>query len=181
MYEYEVKMINKYPMFSSCAIVLFQSSLQELIPGVQVHTTPALEAVMDLGGDDHEEEEEPLGKQKGQEDSEAKEDEGEEETQVVKEEPRKKKGRIVKVEEVKTVLLNRNTSITEQVNEDEVAESEEGEAVCERCYFEWLSMTLSILAFVHILLLLYSTVVSHCYASVHEFCFLFCCEVQFIT
>ena len=85
---------------------------------------------MDLGEDDQEEEEEEEGElpmEVGSQDSNGAVDEGKGETQG-KVEPQRRRGRIVKVEEVKTVVLNRDTADTDQGRQEENEPRQEGEA-----------------------------------------------------
>ncbi|XP_058971333.2 apoptotic chromatin condensation inducer in the nucleus-like [Pocillopora verrucosa] len=90
-------------------------SLKDLIPGVQVHSTPALEAVMDIRGDDNDEEDdEPEEKRKiEQKTDEEKEELSAETMPEVKDEGRRRKDRIVKVEEKKTIKLQRKLVVVE--------------------------------------------------------------------
>ncbi|XP_068725286.1 apoptotic chromatin condensation inducer in the nucleus-like [Montipora capricornis] len=99
-------------------------SLKDLIPGVQVHSTPALEAVMDIGGDDHDDEEDeemPQGKKKEEE----KEPEPIKKPETKQPESKRRKDRIVKVEEKKTVKLQRKPIVIEKDHEPVQMELEE--------------------------------------------------------
>lgn len=107
------------------------SLFQDLIPGVQVHSTPALEAVMDIGGDDNdEEEEEPEEKKMAQKIDEEKEEVPVVTTPEVKEEGKRRKERIVKVEEKKTIKLLRKPVVIETEQEAVKMEVEEGIVSC---------------------------------------------------
>ena len=102
--------------------------VQDLIPGVQVHSTPALEAVMDIRGDDNDEEDdEPEEKRKiEQKTDEEKEELSAETMPEVKDEGRRRKDRIVKVEEKKTIKLQRKLVVVETEPDTLKMEVEEG-------------------------------------------------------
>ncbi|XP_020622602.1 apoptotic chromatin condensation inducer in the nucleus-like isoform X2 [Orbicella faveolata] len=101
-------------------------SLKDLIPGVQVQSTPALEAVMDIGNDDNEEEEEePEEKKADQKLDPEKEEAPTVTTPEVKEEGKRRKDRIVKVEEKKTIKLQRKPVVMESEQETAKMEVEE--------------------------------------------------------
>lgn len=93
-----------------------------------MHSTPALEAVMDIGNEDNDEEEEELDKKK----TEQKIDEEKEESPAVttpevnKEEGKRRKDRIVKVEEKKTIKLQRKQIVMETEQEAAKMEVDEG-------------------------------------------------------
>ena len=93
-----------------------------------MHTTPALEAVMDIRGDDNdEEEEEPEEKRKTEQKTEEEKEEISAETiPEVKDEGRRRKDRIVKVEEKKTIKLQRKLVVMETEPEGLKMEVEEG-------------------------------------------------------
>lgn len=108
---------------------------QDLIPGVQVQSTPALEAVMDIGNDDNEEEEE-----EAEEKAEQKMDQEKEEAPTiiapeVKEEGKRRKDRIVKVEEKKTIKLQRKPVVMEPEQETSKMEVEEGTVAIGICTY----------------------------------------------
>ena len=93
-----------------------------------MHSTPALEAVMDIGGDDNdEEEEEPEEKRKTEQKTEEEKKElPVEKTPEVREEGKRRKDRIVKVEEKKTIKLQRKPVVMETEPEVPKMEVEEG-------------------------------------------------------
>ncbi|XP_074616816.1 uncharacterized protein LOC141876217 [Acropora palmata] len=104
-------------------------SLKDLIPGVQVHSTPALEAVMDLGGDDNDDDDEEEENVQGKKPEEEKEPEPVATPEAVEPETKRRKDRIVKVEEKKTIKLQRKPVAIEKGHEPvEMEVKEEPEA-----------------------------------------------------
>lgn len=99
---------------------------QDLIPGVQVHSTPALEAVMDLGADDNEEDEQEEEKKTEQKVEEEKEPVTDATPGAKESEGKRRKDRIVKVEEKKTIKLQRKPVVIEKDLEPVKMEVEEG-------------------------------------------------------
>lgn len=101
-----------------------------------MQSTPALEAVMDIGNDDNEEEEEePEEKKAVQTLDHEKEDAPTVTTPEVKEEGKRRKDRIVKVEEKKTIKLQRKPVVMEPEEETAKMEIEEGTVVVGICMY----------------------------------------------
>lgn len=95
-----------------------------------MHTTPALEAVMDLGGDDDDEKEIEDEEKKTEEKAEEEKDPAPVKTPETPEpENKKRKERIVKVEEKKTIKLQRKPIVIEKEQETIKMEVEEGTVV----------------------------------------------------
>ena len=100
---------------------------QDLIPGVQVHSTPALEAVMDLGADDNDEEVEEEERKPETKVEEEKESMAVQTPEAIKEpEGKRRKDRIVKVEEKKTIKLQRKPVVMQKELEPVKMEVDEG-------------------------------------------------------
>ena len=103
---------------------------------MQVQSTPALEAVMDIGNDDNEEEdEEPEEKKAVQKLDQVEEEAPTVTTPEVKEEGKRRKDRIVKVEEKKTIKLQRKPVVVEPEQETAKMEIEEGTVVVGICMY----------------------------------------------
>jgi len=95
-----------------------------------VHSTPALEAVMDLGGDDDDEKEIEDEEKKTEEKAEEEKDPVPVKTpETTQPENKKRKERIVKVEEKKTIKLQRKPIVIEKEQETIKMEVEEGTVV----------------------------------------------------
>lgn len=92
-----------------------------------MHSTPALEAVMDLGGDDDDEKEIEDEEKKTEEKAEEEKDPAPVQTpEITEPETKKRKERIVKVEEKKTIKLQRKPIVIEKEQETIKMEVEEG-------------------------------------------------------
>lgn len=107
----------------SVAILYFQ----DLIPGVQVHSTPALEAVMDFGNEDQDDgDEREAGEVVDDDDDEVNKenkenkDSDEQDTEKIEPEPKKRKERIVKVEEGRRKIKINRQSLEQEENKMEV-------------------------------------------------------------
>ena len=99
---------------------------QDLIPGVQVHSTPALEAVMDLGADDNDEEVEEEERKPEKKVEEEKESMAVQTPEAKEPEGKRRKDRIVKVEEKKTIKLQRKPVVMQKELEPVKMEVDEG-------------------------------------------------------
>lgn len=108
-----------------------------------MHSTPALEAVMDLGGDDIDDEDEEEENAQGKKPEEEKEPEPVATPEAVEPETKRRKDRIVKVEEKKTVKLQRKPVAIEKGHEPVEMEVKEGTAICMTPNFAFFLCTLN--------------------------------------